>query len=201
MPVHEWTRVEAAVFHDFHHSWIYEILRALSSGLLPEDHYALADQQAAGFGSDILAVRHVSGDRIVAVIEVISPGNKSNQRAFNALIDKAFELLECRIHLLILDLFPPSKRDPQGIHAVLWKDIADEPFTLPADKPLALMAYESALTTTAYIEPVAVGDRLIDMPLFLEPGGYVLVPLEQTYQAAFAAMPRRWQPVLEIPPR
>jgi hypothetical protein len=37
------------------------------------------------------------------------------------------------------------------------------------------------------------------MPLFLEPGGHVLVPLEATYQAAFAAMPRRWRAVLERP--
>jgi hypothetical protein len=35
------------------------------------------------------------------------------------------------------------------------------------------------------------------MPLYLEPGGYVLVPLEETYTAAFAAQPRRWQAVLQ----
>jgi hypothetical protein len=35
------------------------------------------------------------------------------------------------------------------------------------------------------------------MPLYLEPNGYVLVPLEATYQAAFAAVPRRWQRVVE----
>jgi hypothetical protein len=38
------------------------------------------------------------------------------------------------------------------------------------------------------------------MPLYLEPGGYVLVPLEQTYTAAFAALPRRWRTVLEATP-
>ena len=35
------------------------------------------------------------------------------------------------------------------------------------------------------------------MPLFLEPGGHVLVPLEATYKAAFSAMPKRWRNVLE----
>jgi hypothetical protein len=35
------------------------------------------------------------------------------------------------------------------------------------------------------------------MPLYLEPGGYVLVPLEATYQAAFDAVPRRWRRVLD----
>ena len=75
--------------------------------------------------------------------------------------------------------------------------IADEPFTPPPDKPLTLAAYESALTVKAYVEPVAVGDALAPMPLFLEPGAHVLVPLEATYAAAFSAVPRRWRRVLD----
>lgn len=43
----------------------------------------------------------------------------------------------------------------------------------------------------AYVVPFAVGDTLTDMPLFLEPGGHIVVPLETTYQTAFAAVPRR----------
>jgi hypothetical protein len=31
------------------------------------------------------------------------------------------------------------------------------------------------------------------MPLFLEAEVYVPVPLEATYRAAFAAVPKRWQ--------
>ena len=29
MPVHDWTRVAAGIFHHFHHDWITEIARAL----------------------------------------------------------------------------------------------------------------------------------------------------------------------------
>jgi hypothetical protein len=49
----------------------------------------------------------------------------------------------------------------------------------------------------AFIEPVAVGDTLIDMPLFLEPGRHVAVPLEETYRLAFESVPRRWRTILE----
>jgi hypothetical protein len=245
MPIHDWTRVKAGIVHDFHHAWIEEIKRAFNNGLLPDDYYALAEQTAAGFGPDVLAlqekssetpddhgksdrrglpvqtltrpttrftaeapaefyrrkksavvVRHVSGDRIVAMLEIVSPGNKAARKAFQTFVDKACELLEYRIHLLLIDPLPPTKRDPQGIHAAIWEEVEDEPFRLPPDKPLTLVAYECALTTRAYIEPVAVGDVLPDMPLFLEPGTYVRVPLEATYQAAFAAVPRRWRGVL-----
>jgi hypothetical protein len=249
MPIHDWTKVEAGIFHDFHHEWISTIRRALNDGLLPPEYYALAEQQAAGFGPDVLTlqsvepeppggsstgepegsktgmllappkvrfaventkefyrrkastitVRHVSGDHIVAVIEILSPGNKSSKSAFKAFVEKAFELLEHKIHLLIIDLFPPTKRDPQGIHAVLWEDIAEEEFVPPADKPLTLASYMSDLTVKAFIEPVAVGDTLPSMPLYLEPHGYILVPLDATYEAAWRAVPRRWRAVLEKP--
>jgi len=67
----------------------------------------------------------------------------------------------------------------------------------PQRQAVTLTAYESGLTVRAYVEPMAVGDALGDMPLFLEPGAHVLVPLESTYQSAFAARPRRWRVVLE----
>jgi hypothetical protein len=38
MPIHDWTRVDAGIFHDFHHSWIEEIKRALNRGLRPFGH-------------------------------------------------------------------------------------------------------------------------------------------------------------------
>jgi hypothetical protein len=237
MPMHDWTRVDAGIHHAFHHEWISEIGRSLNRGLLPEDYYALPEQQAAGFGPDVLTlqdlatpgsgrngtatrtrpktsysaetaaefyrrkkssivVRHVSGDRIVAMVEIVSPGNKNNTKAFRAFVEKACELLEHRIHLLLIDPFPPGKRDPQGIHAAIWEEVEDDPFKLPKGKPLTLVAYECSLTTRAYIEPVAVGDRLPDMALYLEPDDYVMVPLEATYTAAWETVPRRWRRVV-----
>ena len=86
-----------------------------------------------------------------------------------------------------------------GIHAAIWEEVQGQPFELPADKRFTLVAYECGLTTRAYIEPVAVGDALPDMPLFLEPDGCVWVPLEATYQTAFQVLPVRWRDVLEPP--
>ena len=93
----------------------------------------------------------------------------------------------------------PGRRDPNGVHAAIWEEVEDEPFRLPPDKPLTLVAYECELITRAYIEPVAVGDVLPDMPLFLVPNGCVKVPLEVTYQTAFSVMPVRWRRILEGP--
>lgn len=239
MPMHDWTRVDAGIFHAFHHEWISEISRRLNRGLLSEDYYALPEQQAAGFGPDVLtlqdttgggatggsttltrtrpktthyaqtpaefhrrkkssiAVRHVSGDRIVALIEIVSPGNKSSKHAFTSFVQKACELLEHRIHLLFIDPFPPGPRDPNGIHAAIWSMVEDDPFVPPPGRRLTLAAYECGLITQAYVEAIAVGEAVPDMPLFLEPEGHVLVPLEATYRAAWDTMPARWQRVIE----
>jgi hypothetical protein len=62
MPMHDWTRVEAAIFHAFHHEWISEIGRALNNGLLPPDMYALPEQVAGGFGPDVLALQSEGAD-------------------------------------------------------------------------------------------------------------------------------------------
>jgi Protein of unknown function (DUF4058) len=241
MPMHDWTRVEAGIYHHFHQRWITAITDHLNKGLLPKSVYALAEQHAAGFGPDILtlqdtlgepssggtatlartqpkvsrrveapsdfyqrkksaiAIRHVSGDRIIAMIEIVSPGNKNTTSAFNAFVRKACELLQQRVHLLILDPFPPSKRDPNGIHASIWAEVEDDSFVLPADQPLTLVAYECGPTTVGHIETIAVGDTLPDMPIFLEPGAHILVPLEATYSEAWNHVPARWQRVVSPP--
>jgi hypothetical protein len=124
------------------------------------------------------------------------PATRINRHAFRALVDKACELLEHRIHLLIVDPFPPGKRDPNGVHGAIWEQVRDDPFQPTSDQPLTLVAYECDVTTRAYIETLAVGQALPDMPLFLKPNGCVMVPLEATYETAFSVMPRRWRTVL-----
>jgi hypothetical protein len=141
-------------------------------------------------------VRHTQG-RVVAFVEIVSPGNKGSRHALRAFVEKTTQLLEQGIHLLVIDLIAPSKRDPQGIHRAIWEEIHDTNFKLPADKPLTLAAYASGLVTTAYVEPVAVGDVMPDMPLFLEPDRHVLAPLEPTYQAAWNELPDEIKDLLE----
>jgi len=146
---------------------------------------------------NVVAVRHVSGDRLVAIVEIVSPGNKSSQAVFRKFVDKAVELLNQDIHLLILDLIPPTRRDPNGIHGAIWEALTDEEYKAPPGKPLTLAAYEAEMGVRAFVEPVAVGDALLEMPLFLRAGGHVPVALESTYQSAWEAVPRRWRSVIE----
>ncbi len=143
-----------------------------------------------------VTIRHGLG-RIVCVIEVVSPGNKSSRSALRSFVEKSVEFLDQGVHLLIVDLFPPSVRDPQGIHKAIWDEIEEQPFELPPDQPLTLAAYVATLPRTAYVEPVGVGDVLPDMPAYLDVDAYVPVPLEATYQAAWASCPEMVREVVE----
>ena len=53
-----------------------------------------------------IVIRHSSGDRIIALAELVSPGNKSARHAIRSFVEKAVEALYRGYHLLIVDLFP-----------------------------------------------------------------------------------------------
>lgn len=46
MGVHDWTRVDAGIFHSFHQAWNAELNGVLNTGLLPQGFYALIEQHA-----------------------------------------------------------------------------------------------------------------------------------------------------------
>ena len=101
------------------------------------------------------------------------------------------------VQLLVIDLFRPrGLADPPGIHKAIWDEITDEPFALPPDKQLTTVAYSAGAVKVAYVEPVAAGDVLPEMPLFLEPGLHVPVALEATYQAVWNVFPEELRELL-----
>jgi hypothetical protein len=238
MPIHDWTRVRANRFHDFHQTWTIAIRNALNAGRLPPGYFAMVEQQTGGPEADVIAleltspagkapggaavelqpprarfivraeaagyarkanritVRHPDGD-VVAVIEVVSPGNKDSRHAIRTFARKVESLLAAGVNLLIVDLFPPSRRDPQGIHKVIWDRLHDEPFTLPPDKRLTVAAYAAGTEIVAYVDPVAVGEALPDMPVYLAANRYILCPLEATYATAWEQFPAPLKGTLE----
>ena len=128
-------------------------------------------------------------------IIIVSPGNKGSQHGLQTFIQRNLEILNQGIHLLVIDLFPPSTRDPQGIHKALWDEIVENDFELPPDLPLTMVSYDAGPPLVAYIEPVAIGGELPKMPLFLEAGQYVELLMEETYLAAWNLTP---SPVQEL---
>jgi hypothetical protein len=245
MPVHDWTRVDAGIFHDFHAAWITELRNALNTGLLPRDYYALSEQHAGRYVPDLitwhapssadampplppatgglavadappqvrrratlaasprrrrrtLAIRHVSGHRLVAMLEIVSFSNKDRAEHVEEFSAKLAAALDAGIHVLLADLWPPGPFDAYGMHGAVrqWFDEHSDPYELPADEPLTLASYCAARPAEVFVEHLAVGRRLPEMPLFFHADRYINVPLEATYQAAFDGTPTFWREVL-----
>jgi hypothetical protein len=137
-----------------------------------------------------IVIRHHLG-RIVAVIEIVAPGNKDRRGSIRNFVEKTVEFIESGVHVLVIDLFPPTVRDPKGLHKLIWDEIEDQPFELPAGLDRLLMSYNAGREKVAYIEPLAVGDSMLDMPLFLTPELHVKVPLETTYNATWNMLPQQ----------
>ena len=244
MPVHDWTRVEDGIFHDFHTAWITEIRNGLNNGQLPQGYYALTEQHAGRFIPDVLAlhisppepsaglssssgglaladapptvhkkltastsirqkrrslaIRHVSGHRLVALIEIVSPSNKDRRDHVDEFATKVISALNLGVHVLLIDLFPPGTHDPKGMHGAVWSLVdEDQDDELTSSEKLTLASYVAGQPVDAYLVRLAVGDLLPEMPLFLQAERYINVPLEATYRAAFHGEPMFWREILE----
>jgi len=142
---------------------------------------------------DRVVIRRSEGDRIVALIEIVSRGNKASRHELGRFLRKVASALDAKYHLLIIDLHPPGTFDPRGIHWAIWDYLFGPGSGAPPERALPLVSYRAEPVPTAYVEPAAVGATLVDMPLFLDASWYVNVPLEETYLQTWTGIPEPWK--------
>src|SRR5689334_9670906 len=61
MPIHDWTRVDAGLFHAFYLRWIAALSDALNAGGLPPGYFALPEQNVRGSIPDVLTLKLAPG--------------------------------------------------------------------------------------------------------------------------------------------
>jgi len=210
MPLHDWSSLGNWAFHDFHLAWVAELQKTLNGGSLPAGFYAMAehhvDSRLTASASPkgkrrTIAIRHVSGHRIVALIEIVSPANKDRKAHVTTFVNKMVAALQLGIHVLLIDLFPPGKHDTDGMHGAVWNRFEpDEDNTLPDDRPFAIASYAASNPAKAYVSFAALGAALPAAPLFLTPERFVSLELEPGYTEAYHGMPEFWRNVIEKKP-
>ncbi len=106
-----------------------------------------------------LAIRHISGHRLVALLEIVSPANKDHARHVEDFAAKAADALASGVHLLLVDLFPPGPHDPYGMHGAVCQRLeqSDEPYDVPAEAPLTVASFAAGPRVEVYLEYLAVG--------------------------------------------
>lgn len=146
-----------------------------------------------------LSIRHLSSHRVVAILEIVSPGNKNNQARYEAFVHKTVDAIRRRVSVLLVDVHETGRFDQDGINACIRNMLA--PHATPiTDKPRhsTLVSYcpDPPRAVDIYLEHVARDMPLPDMPIFLNPDRYVNVPLEATYLEAWKGMPNFWRNVV-----
>jgi hypothetical protein len=130
--------------------------------------------------------------RLVAVIELVSPGNKDRPEAIQAFVEKVVFLLQDGVHVLVIDVLSLpqlSIRRPILGRLGLEQETAAEGTlwissycSLPGGEPYPHVEVRE------WAQPAAIGNRLPSAPLFLRSDKlWVTVDLEATYQATLRA--------------
>lgn len=243
MPLHDWSRVNAGIFHSFHLNWIAEINKSLNNGLLPQGYYSLAEQRAGLAIPDLLTlhcmplqetsdpppgggiavadappkvmrkqtvneiarerrrsvtIRHASDHHLVAIIEIVSAANKDRPDSVDAFASKVAAVLEHGVHALVLDIVASGRHDPAGMAGAVMKMLNQEiDVDYPPEAKFSLASFAAASEIEVYFEHPQIGQPLSDMPLFLQSGRYINVPLDSTYQEAFQSLPAIYRETLE----
>jgi len=150
----------------------------------------------------VLTIRQSGPDRVVAVLEIVSPGNKKEAAEFGALIDKTVALLAKGIHVVVVDLHRPGSFDPDGIANAIWHKLGQSRLLADPQHRLGVASFAAGRTVRLYLEPLAVGDALPAMPMFLSEHQHVRLPLDRSYVLAFRRLPAHLRAALDetLPP-
>ena len=240
VPLHDWTRVDAGDWHDFHFSWVAYLKRDLKR-LLPDGYYARSEAvtrveddgeamepfaprdpgrwevdavtfqrtepvfpvgpppagvalaEAPGLLSLAeppplqrrrrVVIHHRSGDRVVALLELASPGNRDSVGKVGTFADKVVDALRAGVHVLLIDPFPPTGPAPAGLHGAVAERFGAAVEPDPA-RPLSFVGYKACPDARASVQTRAAGESPPRVPLFLDPGWFVFVDLAPSYAAA-----------------
>jgi hypothetical protein len=151
-----------------------------------------------------VVVRRVGDEEVVAVIEVVSPANKDRADSVAGFVGKVTALLRSGVHVVVLDLLPPGRHVPAGLHAAISDAVAgeaDEEDLQPADASAAFLSYAARPDDVrAFVEFLRVGDPLPPMPLCLSPDHYIRLPLATTYDETYRRLGAIDRRRLEAPP-
>ena len=131
------------------------------------------------------------------MIEIVSPGNKSGADDLDEFVRKVREVLRAGIHRAVIDLLPPGRFDPEGIHGAIVEAVTGEKYELPEGEPLTFVSYSSGPEPVAYLQHPHPGDEVPGLPLFLTPAYYIQLPLEPAYAMASSGVPAFWREVIE----
>ena len=165
------------------------------------ERFGRTEVLASQFTPRRVTVRHPDGDRIVAVVEFASPGNRDAVSKVAHFAETLAAALEAGIHAVLIDPFPPTGSAPRGLHGAVAAEF-DAVHKSDPERPLTFVGYRAMSgrgdRPTAAVEARAVGEPPPTVPLFLDPAWFVPLDLAPSYAAAFRGCPKPVRDALAV---
>ena len=138
-----------------------------------------------------LAVYSARDERRIAVIEIVSPGNKDAAAKAGHFRRKVVDLLENGIHVVILDVLPATSACRRGFAADVARELgaAEDP-PIPERCAASFEVVLDPLRLSLYARALEPGRALPeDVPLFLAASRSIPLPLGASYRRAVEWLP------------
>jgi len=121
------------------------------------------------------------GPRLAGAVELVSPANKDRPETRQALVNKCATYIQAGVGVVLVDVVTERSADfHRELLARLGADgIAPAPLFTSAYRPVER---DGASQLDVWVEPVALGQPLPTMPLWLRGGLCLPVELEATYE-------------------
>jgi hypothetical protein len=173
----------------FHHDWAVCLAQQLNRDTLPPDYFA---EPVIGIGPDldtfeVQVYQELGGAELRGTIEVISPANKDREGARRTFAAKCAGYLQHGIGVVIIDIVTARSAN---LHAELFDVLEVKARRAMWESPTGLyaIAYRAVtvrkrLRVEVWPEPLALGEKLPVMPLWLGLDLCVPLRLEESYLA------------------
>jgi hypothetical protein len=121
-------------------SGVHERVEVEPNGLPSATMTAVSEPPQVRPPARVVAVRRVSGQRLVAMVEIVSAGNKTDATDLGAFVEKTVGALSKGIHVVLIDLHFPGGLDSQGVHNLVWTRLGEPPMPFSPDRPLQVVS-------------------------------------------------------------
>jgi hypothetical protein len=181
-------------WESFHGNWANQIVADLNLRLLParyrsdaETHLGIAVDFPAQDVFEVRVYDDERGQRLVAAVELVSPGNKDRAENRRAFAVKCASLLQQRVSVVIVDIITDRRADLRNelldMLGVSRSPSESEAGTLYATA-LRTRKEDGPWHLDVWQEPVALGQPLPTLPLWLAADFAVPLQLETAYEAS-----------------
>lgn len=206
MPVHDCGAVYEDYFHCFALSWLVHQKKWLNERLGPDGYHVLIaptfyhpshrayrridrDRLSAYARRQQRLSVFDAGSRLIATVELPEPALKRRRVWLKRFVHRVRGLIRDGVSCAMADLPPARQECPGGVHSLIWRPWADADFPTYPMRASLTVGYRAGAMPEAVVRVAGPADPLPDLPVFLPGGLTVDIPLEATYQAAWADQP------------